>query len=181
MSGNVTVAPPSVSTMAQTASPKRALGMPTATASRIAGCVRNAISTSSGKTFSPPVLIHSDRRPFAGHAPAPPLERAERCRSLGLVLVVAERDDSADRHEPFLTGTWLHPAAVFGENASARADDEPRRLLSALGAGHRAAETDRLRRTIGVEHQRLRDVPQDAVLALLAPHGAGGHDQRETG
>ena len=125
--------------------------------------------------------VFVDRGPIAGHAPAPPLERAERCRSLGLVLVVAERDDSADRHEPFLTGTWLHPAAVFGENASTRADDEPRRLLSAVGAGHRAAETDRLRRTIGVEHQRLRDVPQDAVLALLAPHGAGGHDQRETG
>ncbi len=35
-------------------SPKRSSGTPTATASRTPGCVFNASSTSSGKTFSPP-------------------------------------------------------------------------------------------------------------------------------
>ncbi len=47
----------------QIVSPKRSSGMPTTTASRTLGCVFSASSTSSGKTFSPPVLMHTEPRP----------------------------------------------------------------------------------------------------------------------
>ena len=51
------------STMATIISPKRWWGTPTTTASRTPAWVLIASSTSSGNTFSPPVLMHTDPRP----------------------------------------------------------------------------------------------------------------------
>ena len=70
---------------------------------RSPGGVLSASSTSSGKTFSPPVLMHTDPRPssvmravgldlgvVAGHRVAVAVDLEERGRRLGLVLVVAD-------------------------------------------------------------------------------------------
>ena len=50
-------------TTATTRSPHRSSGTPTTTASNTAGCAFSAASTSSGYTFSPPVLIDTEPRP----------------------------------------------------------------------------------------------------------------------
>ena len=50
-------------TSATTISPHRSSGTPTTTQSNTSGCERSASSTSSGYTFSPPVLMHADPRP----------------------------------------------------------------------------------------------------------------------
>ena len=72
-------------TTAATRSPQRSSGTPTTTASNTASCDFSADSTSSGYTFSPPVLIDTEPRPstrdgavvldagvVAGHRPPPP-------------------------------------------------------------------------------------------------------------
>ena len=56
-------APGAGSTTAVMASPNFSSGTPTATASTTTGKVLRTSSTSSGKTFSPPVLMHTDPRP----------------------------------------------------------------------------------------------------------------------
>src|SRR3954471_18278747 len=48
---------------ATTRSPNRSSGTPTTRQSSTAGCILTASSTSSGKTFSPPVLMQFDPRP----------------------------------------------------------------------------------------------------------------------
>ena len=48
---------------ATTRSPNRSSGTPTTRQSYTAGCALTASSTSSGKTFSPPVLMQFDPRP----------------------------------------------------------------------------------------------------------------------
>ena len=51
------------STRAVIASPKRSSGTPTTAASATVGSDLRTVSTSSGYTFSPPVLMHSLPRP----------------------------------------------------------------------------------------------------------------------
>ncbi len=59
----VGVAPGRAFTTAATRSPHRSSGTPTTTTSNTSGWLFNAFSTSSGKTFSPPVLMLTDPRP----------------------------------------------------------------------------------------------------------------------
>ena len=92
-------------TTATTRSPQRSSGTPTTTASNTPACAFSTDSTSSGYTFSPPVLIDTEPRPssvivpsssmrgvVAGHRPAHAVDHGERRRGLLRVLVVAERD-----------------------------------------------------------------------------------------
>ena len=65
--------PGASSTTAVMASPNFSSGMPTATASRTDGWVLRTSSTSSGKTFSPPVLMQTDPRPRTLSVPSPPV------------------------------------------------------------------------------------------------------------
>ncbi len=51
------------STTAVIASPNLSSGTPTTTASYTEGCCLSTSSTSSGNTFSPPVLMHTEPRP----------------------------------------------------------------------------------------------------------------------
>ena len=91
-------------TTATTRSPQRSSGTPTTTASNTASCDFSADSTSSGYTFSPPVLIDTEPRPssgdgavvldagvVAGHRPPHAVDHRERGRGLLRVLVVPER------------------------------------------------------------------------------------------
>ena len=64
------VAPGASSTTAVMASPNFSSGMPTATASTTESCVLSTSSTSSGNTFSPPVLMHTDPRPSSVSEPS---------------------------------------------------------------------------------------------------------------
>ena len=57
-------------TSATTISPHRSSGIPTTTQSNTSGCDRSASSTSSGYTFSPPVLMHADPRPSSRIVPS---------------------------------------------------------------------------------------------------------------
>src|SRR5439155_21085464 len=50
-------------TLAGTRSTYRSSGTPTTTASNTSGCDLSAASTSSGYTFSPPLLMHTEPRP----------------------------------------------------------------------------------------------------------------------
>ncbi len=58
------------STTAVMAWPKRSSGSPTTTASWTSACSLSASSTSSGKTFSPPVLMHTEPRPSRTSVPS---------------------------------------------------------------------------------------------------------------
>ena len=64
MSADSSIGEPATgSTTAVIASPNLSSGSPTTTASATDGSVLSASSTSSGKTFSPPVLMHTEPRP----------------------------------------------------------------------------------------------------------------------
>ena len=63
-------APGASSTTAVMASPNFSSGMPTATASTTASWVFSTSSTSSGNTFSPPVLMHTEPRPSSVREPS---------------------------------------------------------------------------------------------------------------
>ena len=64
------VVPGRACTTAVTRSPQRSSGTPTTTASNTAGCDFSADSTSSGYTFSPPVLIDTEPRPSTVMVPS---------------------------------------------------------------------------------------------------------------
>ena len=140
-SAGSTAAPPAGSTTAQIVSPKRSSGMPTTTASRTAGWVFSASSTSSGKTFSPPVLMHTEPRPSRCSVPSAltsaqspgtlhrlPSNVRNVCAGLDLVLVVAERDEAADGDHAPLAAARLDAAAVLGEHRDTFAEHERGRL-----------------------------------------------------
>ena len=55
---------------ATTISPQRSSGTPTTTQSNTDGCERSTSSTSSGYTFSPPVLMHALPRPSSVTMPS---------------------------------------------------------------------------------------------------------------
>ena len=76
-------------------SPKRGSGRPTTAASRTSACRFRASSTSSGKTFSPPVLMHWLPRPRRFSVPS----RFTVAQSPGI-----------DQRRPSMTGKLL---AVF--------------------------------------------------------------------
>ena len=115
------------------------------------GWVLSISSTSSGKTFSPPVLMHTeprpeqrdrpvglDRRVVARHRVPHAVERDERGRGLLRVLVVPDRaggPGTATRPRSPEPGCDL--AAVVGDDLRSGAEREVRRLL--LGTG---GETD---------------------------------------
>ena len=63
ISSSVALQPGRSETTAVTASFHTSSASPTTFASSTAGCARNASSTSSGKTFSPAVLMQSEPRP----------------------------------------------------------------------------------------------------------------------
>ena len=69
-SASVTEHPGRSSTAAATTWPKRSSGIATATASPTAGWSFRTSSTSSGNTFSPPVLITTEPRPRRWMAPS---------------------------------------------------------------------------------------------------------------
>ena len=92
-------------TTAVTALPHRSSGTPTTSTSSTAGWPCRTASTSSGKTFSPPVLMHCDPRPSSWIVPsastvamspvkhlAPAVDLDEGLGRLLRVVVVAERD-----------------------------------------------------------------------------------------
>ncbi len=58
-------------TTAATLWPQRSSATPTTVQSKTAGCALSACSTSSGKTFSPPVLMLTDPRPSIVIMPFP--------------------------------------------------------------------------------------------------------------
>ena len=69
-SASVASAPGRNSTAAPTTWPKRSSGIPTATASATDGWSFKTSSTSSGNTFSPPVLMTTEPRPSRWIAPS---------------------------------------------------------------------------------------------------------------
>jgi hypothetical protein len=105
---------PLVLNTAPTVEPHFASGTPTTSASMTSGCALMASSTSSGKTFSPPVLMHLLPRPMkvmrpsasmVAKSPGSTQRRAvaggdEALVGLRLVLVVAEGQATAARQAP---------------------------------------------------------------------------------
>ena len=69
-SASSTVTPAYGSTMAVMASPHFSSGTPTTTASATDGWSFSTSSTSSGYTFSPPVLMHTEPRPSSRTVPS---------------------------------------------------------------------------------------------------------------
>src|SRR4051812_25853868 len=94
------------STSAVMASPKRSSGTPTTTASRTESWSLTASSTSSGYTFSPPVLMHTEPRPSSTSALA--VDDHEGGRRFHRVLVVPDRLVAAHGDAPDLVAARHH-------------------------------------------------------------------------
>ena len=125
-------------TTATTRSPQRSSGTPTTTASNTSAWPFSTDSTSSGYTFSPPVLIDTEPRPssviepvgvddrvVAGHRPAHAVDDRERRRGLLRVLVVAERDGPRRASRP--TTPARRGPQIVAEHQRVVGDAEPRR------------------------------------------------------
>ncbi len=136
--------------------PQRASVMPTTMTSATAGWALRTASTSSGNTFSPPVLIVTEPRPRRVSPRRPRCGRSRRgspnvCRrswegrrSLLGIVVVAERDVTAAGQFPDLAGLGLGAVVTSTDVCSPIwnwGDADPRsRRVSAVGPGFRHAE-----------------------------------------
>ena len=137
------------STTAATRWPSRSSGTPMTRASNTSGWDFSAPSTSSGKTFSPPVLTQvlprpsrvivpsaSSRREVAGDRVAHAVDLDEQPRGLLRVLVVAERDVAAAGEPADLARAGRDRLAVLVDDDGVLAGADPRAadaLLDVLG------------------------------------------------
>ena len=122
-----------------------------------------------------------DGRPVARHAPALALEGAEGLGRLLRILVVAARREAADRHQAADARTGQDALALFGEDCGVGTGGEFGRSSRRAAAGDRRREAKGFGGAQAVHQHDVRQVLQQALLVLGAPHGARGDDPLQTG
>ncbi len=109
-----------------------------------------------------------------GNRPGSPCHLAERCRGLLRVLVVPDRDRTADCQHALFPRAGRHDAAVLGQDRRVLAQAEARRGRTTTAAGDRTGYTGALRGSQQVRQHRVA-VLQECVLGGLAPHDSRAH------
>src|SRR5207245_2253926 len=107
-----------------------------------------------------------------------PPERAG--RFLG-VLVIADRHVGPDGQHPDFARTGVDLAVVVGEDLALVGQSERRRLDGLSGRRYGLADPERLRGREQVDQAHAREVAEQPLLGLRAPHHTRRDDGEEAG